>query len=91
MLDKLVGLAMLVLASVVFLYYTTWTLLMPFVDNGHPLHDFFPPRVWAIRIPVILILLGSAVVGSFLSLVMIRSNRKKAAKRQAVEKGKKKA
>ncbi|KAL8792938.1 MAG: hypothetical protein Q9195_004435 [Heterodermia aff. obscurata] len=34
---------------------------------------------------------GSAVVGSFLSLVMIRSNRKKAAKRQAVEKGKKKA
>ena len=27
-LDKLVGLAMLVLASVVFLYYTTWTLLM---------------------------------------------------------------
>lgn len=63
----------------------------PFVDNGHPLHDFFPPRVWAIRIPVILILLGSAVVGSFLSVVMIRSNRKKAAKRQAAEKGKKKA
>jgi dolichyl-phosphate mannosyltransferase polypeptide 2 regulatory subunit len=36
--------------------------------------------VWAIRIPVILILLGGAVVGSFLSLVMIRSNRKKAQK-----------
>ncbi|KAL8824588.1 MAG: hypothetical protein Q9191_004953 [Dirinaria sp. TL-2023a] len=91
MLDKLVGLAMLTLATVVFLYYTTWTLLMPFVDNGHPLHDFFPPRVWAIRIPVILILLGSAVVGSFLSVVMIRSNRKKAAKRQATQAGKKKA
>ena len=27
-LDKLVGLAMLVAASVVFLYYTIWTLLM---------------------------------------------------------------
>lgn len=27
-LDKLVGLAMLILASAVFLYYTTWTLLM---------------------------------------------------------------
>lgn len=36
--------------------------------------------MWAIRIPVILILLGTAVVGSFLSIVMIRSNRKKAAK-----------
>ncbi|KAH8793034.1 dolichol phosphate-mannose biosynthesis regulatory protein, partial [Hyaloscypha sp. PMI_1271] len=93
-LDKLVGLAMLVAASVVFLYYTIWTLLMaslsiPFVDSDHPLQNIFPPRVWAIRIPVILILLGCAVVGSFLSAVMIRSNRKKAAKAKAA--GKKKA
>ncbi len=106
-LDRLVGLAMLIVATTVFLYYTIWTLLMvshslylyttpqltdqtqPFVDPGHPLHDFFPPRVWAIRIPVILILLGSAVVGSFLSVVMIRSNQKKAAKTRAA--GKKKA
>ena len=63
----------------------------PFVDQGHPLHDFFPPRVWAIRIPVILILLGSAIVGSFMSVVMIRSNRKKAAKAKAATAGKKKA
>jgi dolichyl-phosphate mannosyltransferase polypeptide 2 regulatory subunit len=101
---------MLVVATVVFLYYTTWTLLMvrfnlqghqcsglilllqkPFVDPGHPLHDIFPPRVWAIRIPVILILLGSAVVGSFLSVVMIRSNRKKAVKAKIAAAGKKKA
>ncbi|KAK9418786.1 putative Dolichol phosphate-mannose biosynthesis regulatory protein [Seiridium unicorne] len=105
MLDKIVGLAMLVAASAVFIYYTIWTLAMvsipllllavpvalcanrskfePFVDADHPLHSVFPPRVWAIRIPVILILLGSAVVGSFLSVVMIRSNRKKAAKAKA--------
>ncbi|KAI4147488.1 MAG: hypothetical protein LQ340_005531 [Diploschistes diacapsis] len=91
MLDKLLGLAMLIAATAIFLYYTTWTLLMPFVDPGHPLHDLFPPRVWAIRIPVILLLLGSAVVGSFLSVVMIKSNRKKAAKAKAIAAGKKKA
>merc|ERR1712224_465278 len=85
---KLVGLAMLLAASFVFLYYSIWTLLMPFVDDDHPLQNFFPPRVWAIRIPVILILLGSAVVGSFLSVVMIRSNRKKAAKAKAASKKK---
>ncbi|KAL5604521.1 hypothetical protein BROUX41_002476 [Berkeleyomyces rouxiae] len=83
MLDKLIGLAMLVAASVVFLYYTLWTLVMPFVDDDHPLHSLFPPRVWAIRIPVILILLGGAVVGSFVSTVMIRSNQKKALKAKA--------
>ncbi|EWY97988.1 dolichyl-phosphate mannosyltransferase polypeptide 2, regulatory subunit [Fusarium oxysporum NRRL 32931] len=86
MLDKIVGLAMLVAASVVFTYYTIWTLLMPFVDDDHPLQNFFPPRVWAIRIPVIIILLGSAVIGSFLGMVMIRSNQKKAAKAKAAAK-----
>ena len=55
-------------------------LAQPFVDEDHPLQSLFPPRVWAIRIPVILILLGSAVVGSFLGVVMIQSNKKKAAK-----------
>ena len=62
--------------------------LQPFVDDDHPLQNFFPPRVWAIRIPVILILLGSAVVGSFLGVVMIRSNRKKTAKAKAAAKKK---
>ncbi|KAI9905012.1 hypothetical protein N3K66_001541 [Trichothecium roseum] len=88
MLDRLVGLAMLVAATVVFLYYTIWTLLMPFVDDDHQLQNFFPPRVWAIRIPVILVLVGSAVVGSFLGVVMIRSNQKKAAKAAAAAKKK---
>ncbi|KAG7124296.1 Dolichol phosphate-mannose biosynthesis regulatory protein like [Verticillium longisporum] len=103
-LDKLVGLAMLVAASVIFTYYTIWTLLIPFVDDDHPLQSLFPARpfvdddhplqslfparVWAIRIPVILILLASAVVGSFLGTVMIRSNKKKAAKAKAAAKKK---
>ncbi|KAM0713189.1 hypothetical protein Q7P35_000641 [Cladosporium inversicolor] len=99
-LDRLVGLAMLIIASTVFAYYTIWALLMcnepgnrtkhtkltdhpqtqPFVDDSHFIQSLFPPRVWAIRIPVILLLLGGAVVGSFLSVVMVRSNRKRAAK-----------
>jgi dolichyl-phosphate mannosyltransferase polypeptide 2 regulatory subunit len=50
------------------------------VDDDHILHSLFLPRVWAIRIPVILLILGATVVGSFASVVMIRSNRKKALK-----------
>lgn len=63
-------------------------IFQPFVDPGHPLHDLFPPRVWAIRIPVILTLLGSAVVGTFIGIVMINSNKKKAAKAKAAAKKK---
>lgn len=91
MLAKLAGLAMIIAATVVFLYYTIWTLFMPFVDENIELHNFFPPRVWAIRIPVIIILVGIAVVGSFLSMVMIKSGQKKKAKLLAQQQGKKKA
>ncbi|KAL2798267.1 dolichol phosphate-mannose biosynthesis regulatory [Aspergillus insuetus] len=79
---------MLLAATAIFLYYTAWTLLMPFVDPGHPLHAFFLPRVWAIRIPVFLTLLGSAVVGTFIGIVMINSNKKKVAKAKAAAKKK---
>ncbi|GAB7352949.1 hypothetical protein MBLNU459_g3524t1 [Dothideomycetes sp. NU459] len=88
MLGPLVGGSMLIAATAVFLYYTVWTLVMPFVDSSHPSQSLFPPRVWAIRIPVVLILAGGAVVGSFLSVVMIRSNRKKALKAQKAAKAK---
>ncbi|KAF1947341.1 dolichol phosphate-mannose biosynthesis regulatory [Clathrospora elynae] len=80
MLDRLVGLSMLIAATAIFVYYTVWTLFMPFVDDDHFAHTLFLPRVWAIRIPVILLLLGTTVVGSFASVVMIQSNRKKALK-----------
>lgn len=69
----------------------TTTNQQPFVDDSHPIQTLFPPRVWAIRIPVILLLLGGAVVGSFLSVVMVRSNRKKAAKAAKAQKEQQKA
>ncbi|KAA8896794.1 dolichol phosphate-mannose biosynthesis regulatory [Sphaerosporella brunnea] len=82
---------MIIIATVVFAYYTVWTLFMPFVDENIELHNFFPPRVWAIRIPMMIILFGIAVVGSFLSMVMIKSSQKKRAKLAAQQQGKKKA
>ena len=43
-LDKLVGLAMLVAATFVFLYYTIWTLLMVSLISGpHPCPLSRPP------------------------------------------------
>ncbi|KAF8535092.1 dolichol phosphate-mannose biosynthesis regulatory, partial [Trichophaea hybrida] len=82
-LAQLAGLSMIIVATVVFIYYTIWALFMPFVDENIELHNFFPPRIWAIRIPVAIVLLGVAVVGSFLSMVMIKSGQKKRAKAAA--------
>ena len=52
----------------------------PFVDVGHPLHDCFPLREYAIKIPVVLLIIGVSVILSFLSLVMIKSSRKQKTK-----------
>ncbi|KAK9388525.1 dolichol phosphate-mannose biosynthesis regulatory [Lipomyces mesembrius] len=66
------------LATFVFLYYTIWTLIMPFVDTTHPIQNVFPPREWAIRIPVMILLLAAGVIGSFLGIVMVRSAKPRA-------------
>ncbi|CAG8452958.1 8869_t:CDS:2 [Ambispora gerdemannii] len=54
----------------------------PFVDEGHPLHEFFPDRIYAIRIPVVLLLVGLTVVFTFVALVMIKSGKKGVKKAQ---------
>ncbi|KLT40466.1 hypothetical protein CC85DRAFT_287440 [Cutaneotrichosporon oleaginosum] len=72
---------MLLVAAVVFVYYTTWALLLPFVDPRSTLHDLFPPREWAVRAPALLLLLGVAGIAAFFAKVSAAE----AAKRRARE------
>ncbi|CAN6634064.1 hypothetical protein TRVA0_014S01772 [Trichomonascus vanleenenianus] len=82
-LDQLIGAGMLFVATAVFVYYTTWTFVLPFVDEPHPLYAFFPAREWAINIPVMLLLLAITVVGTFIGTVMINSAEKERQKQAA--------
>ena len=50
--DKLVGLAMLAVATAVFAYYTIWVFVLPFVDESNVLQSFFLPRDFAIKLPL---------------------------------------
>ncbi|KAK9463721.1 dolichol phosphate-mannose biosynthesis regulatory [Lipomyces oligophaga] len=63
------------MSTLLFIYYTIWALVMPFVDSTQPVQKYFPPREWAIKVPVIILLLIMGMLGSFLGVVMIRSNR----------------
>lgn len=77
---------MLLVANAVFLYYTTWTFVLPFLDESNPLQAFFLPREWAIRIPVLLVLAAFAGVGTFVGKVL-----KKAAEKERLKKAANKA
>ena len=82
-LDSVIGMLMLLAATAVFTYYTAWTFLVPFIDEASPVARVFPPREWIIRIPVLLLLAGTALVGSFIGSVLIKNERKRQAKAAA--------
>lgn len=53
----------------------------PFLPASSPLHPFFPPREWAIRLPILLLLTAAIGISLFFGRVMLAEARKK--KRQA--------
>ncbi|VVT56442.1 uncharacterized protein SAPINGB_P005060 [Magnusiomyces paraingens] len=85
--DKLIGAAMIFVATAVFIYYTIWTFVLPFVDESSPIQSLFLPREWAIRIPVVLLLTAVAGVGTFIGKVLIK-NAEKEKRKQAAAKAK---
>lgn len=78
--DSTLGYVFLVLSIVIYLYYSIWVLATPFVTSGHVIHSFFPDRELAITIPIVLLVVGLTLIGSFLAIVMIKSKSKKPTK-----------
>ncbi|KAJ6596920.1 dolichol phosphate-mannose biosynthesis regulatory, partial [Mycena vulgaris] len=76
--DKFLGGTMLLAAAVVFTYYTTWAMLLPFFDASSEIHNFFPAREWAVRLPAGILLVGVTAIGAFVGSTVIKENRKKA-------------
>ncbi|KAI0079930.1 hypothetical protein K474DRAFT_1591100 [Panus rudis PR-1116 ss-1] len=57
---------MLFTAGIFFLYYTFWTMILPFFAASSPIHVYFPEREWAVRLPAILIVVGIFTIALFL-------------------------
>jgi len=73
--DRAAGYGMMLVSAVIFVYYTIWVVLLPFVDKGHAIQRFFLPRMYAVVIPIIagLVLLG--IIGIFVAVVMLKSKK----------------
>jgi len=88
---------MLLTAAFVFTYYTIWALLLvnirsatrerlltylqPLFPPDSGLHDKFPPREWAVRLPAFILLVGLTGIGGFIGMVMMKEAQKKKLKR----------
>ncbi|SGZ52099.1 CIC11C00000003065 [Sungouiella intermedia] len=81
MSDKLVGLAMLAVATGVFSYYTAWVFLLPFLDDDNILQSLFLPRDYAIKLPILLLVLAILAVGTFVGRVLLKNAEKEKLKK----------
>lgn len=71
---------MLLTAIFVFTYYTTWSILLPFFDVSSPIHGYFPPREWAVRLPAFILVVGLSGIGFFVGSTVIKEKKRKAQK-----------
>ncbi|WFD30243.1 Dolichol phosphate-mannose biosynthesis regulatory protein [Malassezia sp. CBS 17886] len=84
--DRVIGGACLAVAGLVFVYYTLWALVTPFFPDDAAIQEYFPPRVWAVRLPAFLLVVGLGVVGAFIASVLrkqARARREKELRRNA--------
>ena len=71
--DRVIGATGFVAALVIYVYYTAWVILTPFVDpNITWFHALFPARWWAFAIPTALLVLGLSVIATFVGIVSLR-------------------
>ncbi|KAJ1428529.1 dolichol phosphate-mannose biosynthesis regulatory, partial [Ochromonadaceae sp. CCMP2298] len=75
--DKILGAFLLALSFSIFVYYSVWVLLLPFVEVGSPLWDYFLAKEYAISIPATLLVIGLVVVGMFIGITLSRLGAKK--------------
>ncbi|XP_062515473.1 dolichol phosphate-mannose biosynthesis regulatory protein-like [Corticium candelabrum] len=73
--DKAAGFALLAFSSLLFVYYSIWVLILPFVDINHSIHQLFLPREYAVILPLTAGTLLLVIIGVFVAIVTI-SNRK---------------
>ncbi|ESK96997.1 dolichol phosphate-mannose biosynthesis regulatory protein [Moniliophthora roreri MCA 2997] len=71
---------MLLAASVVFVYYTTWAILLPFFEPSSQIHEYFPAREWAVRLPAFILVVGLSGIGFFIGSTIMKEKRKQAQK-----------
>ncbi|XP_038192994.1 dolichol phosphate-mannose biosynthesis regulatory protein [Arvicola amphibius] len=73
--DQVVGFGLVAVSLIIFTYYTTWVILLPFIDSQHVIHKYFLPRAYAVLIPLVTGLLLLLLVGLFITYVMLKSQR----------------
>ncbi|KAJ0974843.1 hypothetical protein J5N97_016808 [Dioscorea zingiberensis] len=75
--DKAVGCFLSAFSLTIFIYYTFWVIILPFVESDHFIHGYFLPQEFAILIPVFAGVALLSILCVFVGYVMLKSKAKK--------------
>uniref|UniRef100_A0A3Q3MYP7 Dolichol phosphate-mannose biosynthesis regulatory protein n=1 Tax=Labrus bergylta TaxID=56723 RepID=A0A3Q3MYP7_9LABR len=75
--DQAVGMSLVVFSLVLFTYYSVWVIVLPFVDSGHVLHQYFLPREYSVILPGIAAVILLLCIGAFTAVIMWKSRKPK--------------
>ncbi|KAI8994665.1 dolichol phosphate-mannose biosynthesis regulatory [Pilobolus umbonatus] len=78
--DKIVGGSACIAAVVIFIYYTTWSLVLPFLSETNSLQQLFPPWILSIYLPATLLMLGVLGIAAFVLKTTSKNSNKQKAK-----------
>mmetsp|Transcript_9736 Transcript_9736/g.12797 ORF Transcript_9736/g.12797 Transcript_9736/m.12797 type:complete len:87 (+) Transcript_9736:150-410(+) len=70
--DNRIGIALFSFLVLTFVYYTLWVIILPFVETKHPIQAYFPPRKYAISVPLALMTLIFVTVFTFIGVMILR-------------------
>ncbi|XP_010719132.1 dolichol phosphate-mannose biosynthesis regulatory protein [Meleagris gallopavo] len=73
--DRAVGFGLVAFSLILFVYYTLWIIVLPFIDSDHSIHRYFLPREYAVIIPMVAGLLLLLFIGVFIMVVMWKSRK----------------
>ncbi|CEP16154.1 hypothetical protein [Parasitella parasitica] len=76
--DKIFGATAISVALFIFVYYSTWTFVMPFLDGDSSLQQYFLPYEYAIYLPAAVLVAGVSVIAAFFIKTTSQSKNKKA-------------
>ena len=75
--QRALGLLMAVIATTLYLYYTVWMLMTPFIDADHSLQDYFPDRMYGVMGPTLFGYLLISVCFTTMGIVLVNDSQER--------------
>ncbi|KAL9559032.1 hypothetical protein MBANPS3_000595 [Mucor bainieri] len=76
--DRIFGATCVSAALFIFVYYSTWTFIVPFLSEESSLQKYFLPHEYAIYLPAAVLVAGVSFITAFFVKTTSQSKNKKA-------------